>query len=87
MRHAAPDDAERQRGASLLWGEAVAADGRRAEAWLRGPEAYTLTAPAAVRLAAKALGGLARAGFQTPSRAYGPDVVLDRPGVTRTDVV
>jgi short subunit dehydrogenase-like uncharacterized protein len=81
-----PSDEERRRGASLLWGEAVAADGRRAEARLRGPEGYTLTALAAVHLARKALGGHATAGFQTPSRAYGADVVLELPGVARTDV-
>jgi short subunit dehydrogenase-like uncharacterized protein len=83
---AGPSDAERARGASLLWGEAVAADGRRAEARLHGPEGYTLTAMTAVHLARRALGGDAPAGFQTPSRAYGADVVLELPGVTRTDV-
>jgi short subunit dehydrogenase-like uncharacterized protein len=71
----------------LLWGEAVAADGRRAEARLRGASGYTLTAQTAVHLAAMALGGNAPAGFQTPSRAYGADVILEIPGVTRTDVV
>jgi short subunit dehydrogenase-like uncharacterized protein len=81
-----PTDAERARGASLLWGEAVADDGRRAEARLRGPEGYTLTALAAVHLARRALGGDAPPGFQTPSRAYGPDVVLELPGVARADV-
>jgi short subunit dehydrogenase-like uncharacterized protein len=83
---AGPSDEARARGASLLWGEAVAADGRRAESRQRGPEGYTLTALTAVHLAAKALGGLTFAGFQTPSRAYGPDVILEIPGVTRTDV-
>jgi short subunit dehydrogenase-like uncharacterized protein len=63
-----PDEAERARAASLLWGEAVADDGRRAEARLRGPSGYALTAQTAVHLAAKALGGQARAGFQTPAR-------------------
>jgi short subunit dehydrogenase-like uncharacterized protein len=80
-----PDEAERARAASLLWGEAVADDGRRAEARLRGPSGYALTAQTAVHLAAKALGGQARAGFQTPARVYGPDVILEIPGVTRTD--
>jgi len=65
----------------------VAADGRRVEARLRGPEGYTLTAHTAVHLAAKALGGDVRPGFQTPSRAYGADVILEIPGVERTDVV
>jgi len=81
-----PDDAERARGVSLLWGEVRAADGRRAEARLRTASGYTLTAQTAVHLAAKALAGQAPAGFQTPSRAYGPDVILEIPGVTRTDV-
>jgi short subunit dehydrogenase-like uncharacterized protein len=70
----------------LLWGEAVAADGRRAEARLRTPEPYTLTARTAVHLARRALAGAAPAGFQTPSRAYGADVVLEIEGVTRVDV-
>jgi short subunit dehydrogenase-like uncharacterized protein len=84
---AGPSDAARERGVSLLWGEAVAADGRRAEARLRGASGYTLTAQTAVHLAAKALGGNAPAGFQTPSRAYGADLILEIPGVTRSDVV
>jgi short subunit dehydrogenase-like uncharacterized protein len=70
---------------SLLWGEAVAANGQRAEARLRGASGYVMTAQTAVHLAAKALGGQARVGFQTPSRAYGADVILEIPGVTRTD--
>ena len=71
---------------SLLWGEAVAANGQCAEARLRGASGYVLTAQTAVHLAAKALGGHARVGFQTPSLAYGADVILEIPGVTRTDV-
>jgi short subunit dehydrogenase-like uncharacterized protein len=81
-----PDAGARARGRSRLWGEAVADDGRRAEARLAGPEPYTLTARAAARLAARALGGGAPPGFQTPSRAYGADVVLGVPGVERVDV-
>ena len=80
-----PSDAERARGVSLLWGEAVALNGQRAEARLRGASGYALTAQTAVHLAAKALGGQARVGFQTPSRAYGADVILGISGVTRTD--
>ena len=79
-----PSEAERERGVSLLWGEAVAPNGERAEARLRGASGYVLTAQTAVHLAAKALGGQTRAGFQTPSRAYGADVILEIPGVTRT---
>jgi short subunit dehydrogenase-like uncharacterized protein len=80
-----PSAAERERAVSLLWGEVVAANGERAEARLRGPSGYVLTAQTAVHLAAKALAGETRAGFQTPSRAYGADVILEIPGVTRAD--
>ena len=80
-----PSEEARARGASLLWGEAVAADGRRVESRLRGPSGYVLTAQTAVHLAAKALGGDAPVGFQTPSKAYGADVILEIPGVQRED--
>ena len=83
---AGPSESARQHGTSLLWGEAVGANGERAEARLRGSSGYVMTAQTAVHLAAKALGGKVRAGFQTPSRAYGADVILEIPGVIRTDV-
>ena len=82
-----PSEGERQRGASLLWGEAMAPSGERVEAQLRGASGYVLTAQTAVHLAAKALAGQAPIGFQTPSRAYGADVILEIPGVVRTDVI
>lgn len=81
-----PSAADRDRGASLLWGEAVTANGERAEARLRAANGYVLTAQTAVHLAAKALRGETRAGFQTPSRVYGADVITEIPGVARTDV-
>jgi short subunit dehydrogenase-like uncharacterized protein len=83
---AGPSEAERARGVSLLWGEAVAADGDRVAARMRGASGYLLTAQTAVHLAGKALRGEVSAGFQTPSRAYGADVILEIPGITRTDV-
>lgn len=83
---AGPSKVARTRGASLLWGEAVGANGERAEARLRGPSGYVMTAHTAVHLAEKALDGEVRDGFQTPSLAYGPDVILEIPGVVRTDV-
>ena len=83
---AGPGETARARGSSLLWGEATAANGDRAEARLRGPGGYDFTARTAVLLSARALGGNAPPGFQTPARAYGPDVVLECRGVTRSDV-
>jgi short subunit dehydrogenase-like uncharacterized protein len=82
---AGPSPEARAIAARLLWAEAVTADGERAESRLRAASGYTLTAQTAVHLAAKALGGKAPSGFQTPSKAYGADVILEIPGVTRTD--
>lgn len=82
-----PSDSARERGVSLLWGEARNAAGRVVTSRLRGPEGYTLTAETAVRCAERALRGDAPAGFQTPSRAYGADFIMELPGVVRTDEV
>jgi short subunit dehydrogenase-like uncharacterized protein len=82
---AGPTDEERESGESLLWGEAADDGGRTAVARVRGPEGYTLTALTALAAAGKVLEGKAPPGFQTPSRAYGPDFVLEVPGVERTD--
>ncbi len=79
-----PSDAQRARGRSLLWGEACDAAGRCVVSRLEGPEGYTLTAQAAVRVVEPMLAGRVAPGFQTPSRLLGPDFVLELPGVTRT---
>lgn len=80
-----PTDAERARGKSLLWGEATDGAGGRAVSRMRTPEGYTLTALAALAIVDKVLAGSAPRGFQTPSRAYGPDFVLGIEGVSRED--
>jgi short subunit dehydrogenase-like uncharacterized protein len=80
-----PSDEQRARGTTLLWGEARDEAGRGVVSRLRGPEGYTLTALAAVRVVERVLGGQAAAGFQTPSRLFGPDFVLELPGVVRAD--
>jgi short subunit dehydrogenase-like uncharacterized protein len=82
-----PDAEARARGWSRLWGEVTAPDGGRAVSRLRGPEGYTLTVEAALLCARRVLDGNARPGYQTPASAYGPDLVLEIPGVTREDVV
>ncbi|HMQ33478.1 MAG TPA: saccharopine dehydrogenase NADP-binding domain-containing protein [Chloroflexaceae bacterium] len=81
-----PDDEARARGLSLLWGEAADDVGRRAAARLRAPEGYTLTAATAVLIAEKVLAGQWAAGFQTPARAYGPDLIMELEGVERVDL-
>jgi short subunit dehydrogenase-like uncharacterized protein len=80
-----PSDEERRRGWSLLWGEATDAAGGRAVSRLRGPEGYTLTVLTSLAVVGRVLDGQAPPGYQTPSLAYGPDFVLDIPGVERKD--
>ncbi len=70
-----------------VWGEVVDDAGHRAVARLHGPEAGVVwTIRAALAVVRKVLAGDAPAGFQTPARAYGPDLVLECEGVTREDV-
>lgn len=81
-----PSDATRARETSRLWGEATDRAGRRVVARLTTPQSYALTALTAVAAIRKVLGGSMAPGFQTPSRAFGADFILEIPGVRREDV-
>jgi short subunit dehydrogenase-like uncharacterized protein len=81
-----PSAEERRRGASLVWGEVTDDAGERRAARLRGPEGYALTALTALAAVERVLKGEHPPGFQTPSRAYGPDFVLGIEGVAREDL-
>ncbi|MBK9163235.1 MAG: saccharopine dehydrogenase NADP-binding domain-containing protein [Acidobacteria bacterium] len=70
-----PNDAERARGKTLLWGEASDDAGNRIEERLTVPEGYTTTALAALEITRRILAGDLKPGFQTPSMAYGPDLI------------
>jgi short subunit dehydrogenase-like uncharacterized protein len=81
-----PTEEERVKGVSYLWVMVEDGSGGRAESRLQTPEGYTLTALASLLIVRKVLGGQVRPGFQTPSSAYGPDLVLEIPGTVRTDL-
>jgi short subunit dehydrogenase-like uncharacterized protein len=81
-----PSDEERARGKSFVWGEVSDEAGHTKTSRLRGPEGYTLTAMTALTIVEKVLAGDAPRGFQTPSRAYGADLILEAEGVTREDL-
>jgi len=81
-----PSEEVRASGWSVVMGEAVAPDGTRAAARLRCPEAYQLTADAALHIAARVREGEIKPGYQTPSSAFGPDLVLALEGVAREDL-
>lgn len=80
-----PSAEERENGYSLLWGEVLNDDGDTAEARLRTPEGYTLTAHTALEIGRRALTGGVTHGFVTPSIAFGPDFILEFEGVERHD--
>jgi short subunit dehydrogenase-like uncharacterized protein len=82
---AGPDDLQRAAGRTYFWGEASDSAGQRAVARVAAPEAYTLTVLTTLAIIEKVQSGAARPGFQTPSRVFGPDFILEIPGVERHD--
>jgi short subunit dehydrogenase-like uncharacterized protein len=81
-----PSDEERAAGKTFLWGEASDDAGNTVEARQQGAEGYTLTALTALKIAEKILEGNFCAGFQTPAKCYGADLILEIEGVSREDV-
>ncbi len=81
-----PTDEQRQRGRSTLYSEVSGAAGQRASARLETPEGYQLTMLSSLLIVEKVLQGQAFPGFQTPSTAFGADLVLEIPGTQRLDL-
>lgn len=81
---AGPTASQREKANSYIWGRVSNDKGESRTARLRTPEGYTLTALSSLIIARKALQGNAPAGFQTPARAYGKDLVMEIPLVTRS---
>ena len=84
-RPAGPSADARARASARLWGEATDGAGRTFVSRLRTPDGYSLTAKTAVLAALAVCAGRVVPGFQTPSRAFGADFILEVPGCTRTD--
>jgi short subunit dehydrogenase-like uncharacterized protein len=76
-----PDAVARAAGVAWVWGRAEADDGRWAEARLRCPEGYTLTATAAVEATLRVVAGQVGPGVWTPAQAFGARFVTGLPGV------
>lgn len=80
-----PSSRRNESGFALLIAEV--SDGKQTvRAKLRTPEAYYLTALTAVEIVKRILNGNFKAGFQTPSKAFGADFILGFPGVERADL-
>jgi len=80
-----PTQEQRERGRSRFWAEASEESGNSFAAKLFAPEGYELTVRTALECVFRTLNGMAAPGFQTPSRAFGPDLVLSIEGVRRED--
>ena len=78
---AGPSESERRESYAILVAEIEDANGRRAAARLRTPDPYDFTAEVAVTIATRALHGDIKIGYQTPSLAYGADLIRQFPDV------
>jgi short subunit dehydrogenase-like uncharacterized protein len=81
-----PDQQFREHERCYLWGEVRNPQGQILTAYLETPEAYHLTAQTALMAAVRMSEQTVAPGFMTPSLAFGPDFILEVPGVTRTPV-
>jgi short subunit dehydrogenase-like uncharacterized protein len=80
-----PPNAQQQRQTRIV-STVTNREGDTAAAALVTPEAYWLTFHSTLIVARRVLDGDWEAGFQTVGKVYGPDLVLEVPGVTRTDL-
>ncbi|WP_253738284.1 saccharopine dehydrogenase family protein [Halohasta salina] len=81
-----PSWAARAENETTIWGEAWSeSSGETVQSILRTPDTYELTVAAALACAEGVLDGEAPDGFATPAGAFGPDLVLELPGVSRQD--
>ncbi len=76
-----PSDAQRRTSEGILVAEIEDARGRRSAARMRVPDPYGFTAKALAAIGVRVLDGDFKAGYQTPSSAYGADFVHEFDGV------
>lgn len=81
-----PSDEKRESGRSFLWGKVWDDSGTWKESRLETVSGYSLTAKTAVLIAEKILAGNFKPGYQTPTQAYGADLILEIETTKRTDV-
>ena len=83
---AGPSADQRAKGKSYLWGEVKDAKGNTLISGMKTPEGYSLTAMTSLLIVQKVLKGDLKPGFQTPSLAYGKDLIMEIEGVEREDM-
>ena len=80
-----PPEAQANRQTQIV-STASNATGDSASAELITPEPYLLTFHSTLIIAKRVLDGHWEAGFQTPGKVYGADLVLEVPAVRRSDI-
>ncbi len=80
-----PTRKQNENGFSLLIAE-LNDDKQTVRAKLKTPEAYHLTALTSVEIMKRILNSDFKSGFQTPSKVYGADFILQFKGVERTEL-
>jgi len=75
-----PDEAARARMPAYVWGEATNAQGVRRTARVKTANGYSLTIPGALAVTQFLLTQTAPAGFSTPSRLMGHELLSQLPG-------
>ncbi len=85
-RSEGPDDRQRDKAVSLIRATVKDKIGNSLTAFLRCPEAYSLTADASLLIAQKVLSGIFRSGYQTPASAYGSELVMEIKDVERIQI-
>jgi short subunit dehydrogenase-like uncharacterized protein len=83
---AGPSDEKRESGRSFLWGKVWDASGKECVSRLETLSGYSLTAHTAVNIAQKILAGSFKPGYQTPTMAYGADLILEVKTTKRKDL-
>lgn len=81
-----PSEQMREESHCYLWGEVKNAKGETQAAKLTTPEGYKLTAITSLMIVEKLSEQLSGTGFQTPSMAFGADLILNVANTKREDI-
>src|SRR5215207_2355762 len=82
-----PEEAKRRNASAIFIGEATNQNGGRAVSKLTTPEAYTCTMLTALEIMKRIQNGDLKTGFQTPSLAYGANLITQFRGVKRENLI
>jgi short subunit dehydrogenase-like uncharacterized protein len=83
---AGPNEEELENGYVMVWGKVWDEAGNKAEARIKSPEGYKLTALCAVEICKRVVNNESLSGFLTPSLAFGQNLLTEVTGATFEDI-